>query len=116
MKPSFCINCGAKHQYNFAQPKFCASCGSNLSGEPKKQAPIAKKTRIQHDEQDDDDDGESSDVDCVPDLSNLELEVEKDMATIHSLGSILQQTNDAPRRFSKRNLDLDQMKNSRGRQ
>jgi predicted nucleic acid-binding Zn-ribbon protein len=71
----FCSNCGSKHEYAGFAPNFCSKCGSPMGGKVSQN--VAKKqpqARAVETEQDEDD--EHSNVEEVPQLDKLDLEVE----------------------------------------
>lgn len=109
MNATFCSNCGAKHTFTYAKPKFCSSCGSSLGPELKKS--VAPADTIVDNEYDDDDneDGEFSNSSFVPQLRKLEIDVEKYTdSNSFSLGSLFGEANTQPaqpRRRGSRSLD-----------
>jgi hypothetical protein len=75
MNVTFCPNCGSKHPYTYAKPKFCSSCGFNLGPELKSsKAPVAAAAR---DSFEDDDDVDFSDADYVPQIRKIDVDVEE---------------------------------------
>lgn len=79
MTPKYCQNCGTKAES--AVSKFCASCGTPLNGLAStsvaqvRKMPAKFSRPIQSGENDDD---EGTDISEVPQLSNLELEIDDD--------------------------------------
>jgi hypothetical protein len=71
----FCSNCGSKHEYAGFAPNFCSKCGSSMSGKiaqsVAKKQPQARAVEVEEDEDD-----EHSNVEEVPQLDKLDLEVE----------------------------------------
>lgn len=91
MLSTYCQNCGQKNEYTVTKPKFCSSCGTPLTQglNEVKGATELKQSYIQarpitkevHDE-------DGTDVYEVPDISNLEYEIEIS-STNFTLGSIM---------------------------
>lgn len=69
----FCSNCGSKHEYAGFAPNFCSKCGSSMSG---KISQTAARKQPQAREVEEDEDDEHSNVEEVPQLDKLDLEVE----------------------------------------
>jgi hypothetical protein len=74
MLSTYCQQCGTKIEYRFAKPNFCNSCGQPLHGEAiakdlptQNQAPPPKPENL---------DEEGTDIFQVPNISNLEYEIE----------------------------------------
>lgn len=89
MNATFCPNCGAKHTFTYAKPKFCSSCGSSLGPELKKSQAAVSQVDQNDDDEDFDDDGESSDINYVPKIRKFEIDVEKySDSNSFSLGSL----------------------------
>ena len=91
MLSTYCQNCGGKNEYTITKPKFCSSCGTPLTqglAEAKGATPL-KQSYVQsrpiqkevHDE-------DGTDIYEVPDISNLEYEIEVSNSTF-TLGSIM---------------------------
>lgn len=78
MQTIYCNHCGSKNIYSGEKPKFCSSCGKNLSlgfGEGKSEkiskAKVVRKASTS-------DDGDSTDIDYVPDISSLDYTLDSD--------------------------------------
>lgn len=90
MKTEYCPSCGAKNLFQLQRPQFCSSCGSAMASAvaSQKATPI-KKSPPQLEI--DDPDGE--DIYEVPDISNLQYEI--DLSSLRSkrvtLGSLANQ-------------------------
>lgn len=83
----YCLSCGAPTEYSLKKPVFCSSCGKSFD-----ESPIVKKTLPQQktiarnfprqadpiDVDNDDLDLDGDDVLQVPELNQLEVEIEKD--------------------------------------
>lgn len=115
MSVIFCSECGKKHEYNFAKPNFCSGCGSALGAtmpSPKKLP--TKQTRASRAQMDDHDDEGSSDYDEVPELAELEVDVESstDYNTF-TLGSVFGQGGAPPSRSRRKSVTLDDFKNNK---
>ena len=91
MLSTYCQHCGGKNEYTVTKPKFCSSCGTPLAQdlvEARGATPL-KKTHSQarpiqrevHDE-------DGTDIYEVPNISNLEYEIEVSN-TDFTLGSIM---------------------------
>lgn len=91
MLSTYCQSCGGKNEYTVTKPKFCSSCGTPLAQglvEARGTTPL-KKTYSQarpiqrevHDE-------DGTDIYEVPDISNLEYEIEVSNSSF-TLGSIM---------------------------
>lgn len=122
MNATFCSNCGAKHTYTYAKPKFCSSCGTNLGPELKKTIATSKPSvDEEYDDTEDDDDGEYSNSSHVPQLRKLDIEIEKySDSSSFTLGSIFGQADSQPaqprRRTSQSLGDFVNDKPRRGEQ
>lgn len=76
MATTFCTQCGAKHEYAGFAPNFCSKCGANIGGKVKPTAEKASpRSRIESDMGDDE---ENTDVQELPDLDKLEVDIEID--------------------------------------
>jgi ribosomal protein L37E len=97
MNATFCSNCGSKHTFTYAKPKFCSSCGFSLGPELKKSA--SSSAAVDDDSYDDDEDEDSdfSNASFVPRLKKLELDIEKySESNSFTLGSIFGESNSQP--------------------
>lgn len=76
MSNLYCQECGHKNIYILNTPNFCAGCGFNFAkgSTPKKEPP--KNKRREHEENLEEDDGDYSESDFVPELRGLEYEIE----------------------------------------
>lgn len=91
MLSTYCQNCGQKNEYTTTKPKFCSSCGTPLTQglNEVKGATALKQSYTQarpikkevHDE-------DGTDVYEVPNISNLEYEIEVSNYNF-TLGSIM---------------------------
>ncbi len=131
VKYKFCPSCGWRHEYSFAPPNFCTNCGTQMgvravaqekeqkiltkpSISKKKQSNILKKMRAKtgsgeptepQDEEPENEESEYfSDVDELPDLDNIEADVELEtegaMFTFSPQGII-------PKKFERRSFNGD---------
>jgi len=98
MLSTYCQDCGGKNEYSVVKPKFCSSCGQPLAGHLNQASTqIKAKTyssssssvsRFSKGEIENyDEDG--SDVFEVPDISELQYEIEVSNTSNFTLGSIL---------------------------
>lgn len=89
MLSTYCQECGSKNEYRFSKPKFCSNCGHPLSGEesvkPKQKVP-PRKAQAQRIESDFDEEG--TEVYEVPELSQLEYDIEVSSNASFSMGSL----------------------------
>jgi len=122
MSVTFCSSCGAKHEYNYAKPKFCSSCGNSLGLQlTESSVGRAKNNAVNDDDYDDgeEDDLSNSDSNRVPNIRKLdfELEIDTDINTF-SLGSIFgqpsHQSNNSRRKSSTSVDDFVSNKPRRG--
>jgi len=108
MSQIFCSSCGTKHQYTYSQPKFCSNCGQSFGSSflpPKKQVTSAK---YDIDEEDEEDDGENTNVQHVPNIRNLQVDIEKEEGNNQfTLGSLFGQGNAGVSRRSRRSKTVD---------
>lgn len=87
----FCPSCGSKAEYQFAAPNFCHKCGlpySQSRAVAKSQSPTSRvsKSRISRNEdlddqveedvEFDDDDSDSTDINRVPRISKIQVEID----------------------------------------
>jgi len=109
MLSTYCQHCGSKNEYRLTKPKFCSNCGQPLSGEkvdtPKPQENLKNHSRAMEISIDDED---GTDVYEVPDISNLEYEIEVSNSSF-TLGSIM------PRQTSEQNETPKKRKRGRPR-
>lgn len=107
MSQIFCSSCGAKHQYTYSKPKFCSSCGQSFGSAflpPQKQV---ANTKYDIDEEDEDD-GENTNVQHVPNIRNLEVDIEReDSVNQFTLGSLFGQGGSSISRRSRRSKSVD---------
>jgi len=98
MNTIFCSQCGAKHTYTYAKPKFCSGCGTSLGPELKKTIATSKPSvNDEYDDVEDDEDSEYSNSSYVPQLRKLDIEIEKySESNSFTLGSIFGQTDSHP--------------------
>jgi len=93
MLSTYCQDCGSKNEYRLTKPKFCSSCGQSFTSDSTevrantKPEPPTKKRLVAevHDE-------DGTDIYEVPNISNLEYEIEVSASTFQ-LGSILPKQN-----------------------
>lgn len=123
MSVIYCSQCGFKHGYNLAKPNFCTQCGTSLGAvmsSNNKKLP-AVKNKVKEDdyddddeEYDDDDDEDSTNASFVPDINKLAVAIEQTEGyNTFNLGSIFGQPSEfsTPRR--RRNMTLDNFKNTK---
>lgn len=101
MNATFCSNCGSKHTFTYAKPKFCSSCGFSLGPELKKATPSSAS--VNNDDDDDDEDSDFTNASSVPKLKKLDLDIEKySESNSFTLGSIFGQGNTQPSQSRRR--------------
>lgn len=91
----YCSTCGAPTEYSFKQPLFCSNCGKSfnqtaaaITQTPIKQ--IIKKQNLEIEDQDDIDlDLDFEEVDRVPEISSLDIDLQIPQNKPVKLGSIL---------------------------
>ena len=89
MLSTYCQDCGGKNEYSVVKPNFCSSCGQPLAGnfgQARTKVKQAIKSQVEDVENYDED---GSDVFEVPDISELEYEIEVSNASRFTLGSIM---------------------------
>lgn len=75
MASVFCTSCGAKHEYAGFAPNFCSKCGNPMNG--KAPAQLQKKpTRAASFDDVEDESEDNTDVDQLPDIDKLDVEIE----------------------------------------
>jgi ribosomal protein L37E len=96
----YCSDCGAVTEYSLNKPKFCSSCGFSFTGQVVKkeekvvqkvlmQKPtIAKRPNIEPEDYEDDD-TEITEVDHVPEISNLSFDIDTNSRGKETIGSIM---------------------------
>jgi hypothetical protein len=109
MSQIFCSSCGVKHQYTYSKPKFCSSCGQSFGAAflpTKKQESVAQYDIDEENE--DEDDGESTNIQHVPNIRNLQVDIEReDGVNQFTLGSLFGQGNAGVSRRSRRSKTVD---------
>lgn len=96
----YCPECGGPTEYSLSKPKFCSSCGFSFSGEvAKKQEKVAQKVLMQkptiakrpniEPEDYEDDEIEATEVDHVPEISDLTFDIDVSSRDKQTLGSIM---------------------------
>lgn len=75
---TFCPNCGTKHEYQHAAPNFCSSCGNSLKS-------LSEAKSIEPEDLDEDE----SNVDHVPHLDKLQIEIAPANNMGQTLGDLL---------------------------
>lgn len=85
MSQVFCTECGYKMVFEYSKPKFCPNCGTPTSvrgassvKRPKKQSQVVAE----------DYDEEGTDIDEVPMIDRLEVDIERSISSnVSTLGS-----------------------------
>ena len=97
MLSTYCQSCGSKNEYRFDKPKFCSNCGSPLDPFVKIEQKTSKKVQKNKAEVEEDEDG--LDIYEVPDIQNLDVEIDMSDTNSFTLGSLFKnesQAFDAP--------------------
>ncbi len=96
----YCTECGAPTEYSLNKPKFCSSCGYSFNGKVVKkeekvvqkvltQKPtISKRPNIELEEYDDDE-VEATEVNQVPNIEDLQYDIDIPQQKGQELGSII---------------------------
>lgn len=73
----FCMNCGAKHEYSGFAPNFCSKCGTAINGKVQRTEPPKKVTkRIADDDELEEESEDNTNIDELPDIEKLDVEIE----------------------------------------
>lgn len=80
MAITFCSSCGAKHEYVGFAPNFCSKCGSSFGSKAVQQstAKVQRKPTAIRSSQVEDDDEDSSDIEELPHIESLDVEISMD--------------------------------------
>jgi len=103
MATTFCTQCGAKHEYSGFAPNFCSKCGSGMGAKGKQPSEKAK-TSISASENEDDDEG--NDIQELPELDKLDVEIEMEGGfRVFNLEELAQKPSEArAKKFSSRRV------------
>ena len=91
MLSTYCQHCGGKNEYTITKPKFCSSCGTPLDQgliQARGATPLKQKSLRAQPIQKEVHDEDGTDIYEVPNISNLEYEIEVS-DTNFTLGSIM---------------------------
>lgn len=77
MAITFCSSCGAKHEYVGFAPNFCSKCGNpfNLKAVQQPTVKAQQKPTAIRSSQVEDDDEDSSDIEELPHIESLDVEI-----------------------------------------
>ena len=78
MTTLYCQECGHKNEYSLHPPNFCGGCGIKLGGGlEKNQAREGPKRKLKRPSfmEDDDHDDDGTDIDHVPDIGKLDVNI-----------------------------------------
>lgn len=77
MAITFCSSCGAKHEYVGFAPNFCSKCGSPFGSKAVQQpaTKVQQKPTAIRNSQVEDDDEDSSDIQELPNIESLDVEI-----------------------------------------
>jgi hypothetical protein len=99
----YCIECGNPTTYTSLKPKFCSSCGQSfeksinkpinqkiISSQPSQLNKVVPRVNpILKNEYDDFEDDYDGDINHVPNINNLDIEFEKNIANKTKIGDII---------------------------
>jgi len=95
----YCSDCGSPTEYSLNKPKFCTNCGNSFLGVKKEkvalpvqmQKPIISKAKRQNIEPEDyeDDNAEITEVNEVPDIDNLDFDIDIQPDIVEKIGDII---------------------------
>jgi len=113
----YCTECGAPTEYSLNKPKFCSSCGNSFGAKKQEekvvqkvlmQKPtiIAKRENIEPQDYEDDD-AEISEVNEVPNINNLDFDINLITPASEKIGNIVgsSEKNDLRRNRSSEKVD-----------
>jgi len=101
MLSTYCQDCGGKNEYTVTKPKFCSSCGAPLAKglmEAKGATPLKKAYTQAESNQREVHDQDGTDIYEVPDILNLEYDIEFESDASFTLGSIMPRDQSVPKR------------------
>ncbi len=86
----YCQSCGIPHEYSIKKPNFCQGCGFQFNKSVAKaaEAPVVKPKFAIEDLEDNYDGEEQSQPDSVPDIKDLDVEIEVSPQRGMKLGDI----------------------------
>lgn len=89
----YCTSCGSPTDYSLKPPLFCSSCGksfdiNNISASKVQSKQIITKQNLEEDQYEDED-SDSEEVNYVPDISDLDVDLQIPQNKPVKLGSIL---------------------------
>lgn len=109
MSHIFCSSCGFKHQFTYSEPKFCSTCGNSFSASflPPKKIAVAKKYDIDEDDEEEDD-GENTNVQHVPNIRNIQVDIEQENnVNKFTFGSLFGQNDGSTSSRTRRSKSVD---------
>ena len=100
----YCSECGSPTEYSLSKPKFCTNCGNSFLGVKKEekvalpvqiQKPTITKAKRPNIEPEDyeDDDTEITEVNEVPDINNLDFDINIQRDVVEKIGDIVGSSN-----------------------
>lgn len=100
----YCSECGSPTEYSLNKPKFCTNCGNSFLGTKKEekvalpvqmQKPTITKAKRPNIEPEDyeDDDSEITEVNEVPDINNLDFDIDVNEHKGEKIGNIVGSSN-----------------------
>lgn len=112
----YCSDCGTPTNYTSNKPKFCTGCGNPFDKNINQNKVIAKnpapiniqKPKIQLIDQDDDDYGDESEVNHVPNIRGLDCEIAESYKSGEKIGNIV-----GTSEGSSRSRDISNKKNNK---
>jgi hypothetical protein len=96
----YCSDCGSPTEYSLNKPKFCTNCGNSFFGSKKEekvalpvqmQKPTLSKAKRPNIEPEDyeDDDSEITEVNEMPDIDNLDFDINIQRDIVEKIGDIV---------------------------
>lgn len=113
----YCTECGNPTTYTAAKPKFCSACGQPfdksiskpanqkvLANQPKKTLP--KVSTVLENENDEFEDDYNEDVNHVPEINNLDVEIDRAEPTKTRIGDIIGSSKSTSKREKIKTKDM----------
>jgi hypothetical protein len=72
----YCQSCGTPHEYTTKKPNFCQNCGFQFNASIAKNIPQESQKLTSRDEEDEYYDDEEESEDVVPDIKDLDIDIE----------------------------------------
>jgi hypothetical protein len=97
----YCSECGSPTEYSLNKPKFCTNCGNSFFGAKKVTIPVqmqkptitkAKRPNIEPEDYEDDD-TQITEVNEMPDINNLDFDINIQPDIVEKIGDIVGSSN-----------------------